>query len=82
MPDNAALDRYHEELFLKGNYPSPFYGVYHHETKGSKNRATEGSTYYGPMQIGPAAAKEYGIDRYDPYKNIEGGLRKIGRAHV
>jgi hypothetical protein len=74
MPDNATLDKYYEERFARGDVSSPFYGVYYHETKDSPNRATAGSKYYGPMQLGADAAKDLKVNRYNPYENIEGGL--------
>lgn len=76
MPTNAELDKYYEALMASGKYPSSLYGLYYRETGNAKNKATAGAgtRYYGPMQLGEDAAKTMGIDRFDPYQNIQGGL--------
>jgi hypothetical protein len=76
MPTNEELDAFYEDAFAKGNYPSSLYGIYMRETGNEANKAKAGinTAYVGPMQLGALAAKEIGVNRFDPYQNITGGL--------
>lgn len=76
MASNRELDEFYEKIFAEGNYPSAFHGIYFRETGSSPDKATagKGTRHYGPMQLGELAAREVGVDRFNPFENIKGGL--------